>query len=291
MSEVDNTVVDTGSSQPVAETEATSEALAEDTISVSSDTPTVEIREGKTFVNGVRMFSRAEKDAVAKIASRDVEQNILNELGVDNLQSVKQVVKQLQTANIDSEGGNSLDLNALKQSVAKKEQTVAELKAELDAVKSQYVVDRHVGNLKDAMPSAWTPEQKASVVKLMQADNMFRIEGDSFHIVEGDDFLTTDEGLPNYSLAVEKMGKTLGLPFAKKGVATVDTDSTVVDQKSNSRGLNEDRIKTDPRYRDAYVAIRSKNVGLAREAITNKMIEDQMSKQLGSMAARSLGTK
>ena len=145
MSETDNTVVDTGQeSQTVTETEA----KVEDTISVSSDTPTVEIKEGKTFVNGVRMFSRAEKDAVAKIASRDVEQNILNDLGVDNLQSVKQVVKQLQTANIDSESGSSLDLNALKQSVAKKEQTVAELKAELESVKSQYVVDRHVSNLK-----------------------------------------------------------------------------------------------------------------------------------------------
>lgn len=287
MSETDNTVVDTGEqSQTVTETEG----KVEDTISVSSDTPTVEIKEGKTFVNGVRMFSRAEKDAVAKIASRDVEQNILNDLGVDNLQSVKQVVKQLQTANIDSESGSSLDLNALKQSVAKKEQTVAELKAELESVKSQYVVDRHVTNLKDAMPSAWSPEQKSSVVKLMQADNMFKIEGESFHIVDGEDFLTTDDGLPNYNVAVEKMGKTLGLPFAKKGVATVDADSTPVDNKS-TRSLNEDRVKTDPRYRDAYVAIRNKNVGLARESITNKMVEDQMSKQLGSFRARSLGTK
>lgn len=287
MSETDNTVVDTGEeSQTVTETEA----KVDDTISVSSDTPTVEIKEGKTFVNGVRMFSRAEKDAVAKIASRDVEQNILNDLGVDNLQSVKQVVKQLQTANIDSESGSSLDLNALKQSVAKKEQTVAELKAELESVKSQYVVDRHVTNLKDAMPSAWSPEQKSSVVKLMQADNMFKIEGESFHIVDGEDFLTTDEGLPNYNVAVEKMGKTLGLPFAKKGVATVDADSTPVDKKSN-RGLNEERIKSDPRYRDAYVTIRNKNVGLSREQISNKMIEDQMSQQLGSFQARSLGTK
>jgi len=144
--------------------------------------------------------------------------------------------------------------------------------------------------LKDAMPSAWSPEQKSSVVKLMQADNMFKIEGESFHIVDGEDFLTTDDGLPNYNVAVEKMGKTLGLPFAKKGVATVDADSTPVDQKSN-RSLNEERIKTDPRYRDAYITVRNKNVGLARESITNKMIEDQISKQLGSFRSRSLGTK
>jgi transposase-like protein len=289
MSEQDNTVVDTGESQTVAETETKSEAVVEDTISVSSDTPTVEIKDGKTYVNGVRMFSRAEKDAVAKIASKDAESHLLNELGVDNLQSVKQVVRQLQTANIDGEGGNSLDLNALKQSVAKKEQTVAELKAELESVKSQYVLDRHVGNLKDAMPSAWTPEQKASVVKLMQADNMFRIEGQSFHIVDGEDFLATDDGLPNYQLAVEKMGKTLGLPFAKKGVTTVDADSTPVER--STKGLDEERIKTDPRYRDAYVTIRNKNIGLSREQITDKMIQAQMDKKLGSLGARSLGTK
>lgn len=288
MSDIDNTAVDAGTSQPVAETEAQSETLVEETISVNSETPTVEIKEGKTYVNGVRMFSRAEKDAVAKIASRDVEQQLLNELGVDSLQSVKQVVKQLQTANIDSE--NSLDLNALKQSVAKKEQTVAELQAELAAVKSQYVLDRHVSNLKDAMPSAWTAEQKQSVVKLMQADNMFRIEGDSFHIVDGEDFLSTDDGLPNYSLAVEKMGKTLGLPFAKKGVTTVDADTKPVDGRTN-RGIDETRLKSDPKYRDAYVQIRTKNTGLSRESITNKMIEDQMSLHMGSYAQRGLRTR
>jgi len=288
MSQDENTVVDAGESQTVTETETTSEAVVEDTISVSSETPTVEIKDGKTYVNNVRMFSRAEKDAVAKIASREVEQNILNDLGVDNLQSVKQVVKQLQTANIDSE--NSLDLNALKSAVAKKEQTVAELKAELNAVKSQYVVDKHVGNLKDAMPSAWTADQKQSVIKLMQADNMFRIEGESFHIVDGEDFLTTDDGLPNYTVAVEKMGKTLGLPFAKKGVATVDAESKPLDGRSN-RSVDESRIKSDPRYRDAYVTLRNKNIGLSRDQMTNKMVEDQMAKTIGSLGARSLRSK
>ena len=137
------------------------------------------------------------------------------------------------------------------------------------------------------MPSAWTPEQKQSVVKLMQADNMFRIEGESFHIVDGEDFLATDDGRPNYNLAVERMGKTLGLPFAKKGVTTVDADSKPIDGRNN-KGLDESRVKTDARYRDAYVALRSKNV--ARESITNKMVEDQMSKKMGALNTRSLGT-
>lgn len=289
MSELDNeTVVDTGESQTVTETEEQSQ----DTISVSSEAekataPQVEVKDGKTYVDGQRMFTKAEKDAIAKTATREVEQRLVNELGVDSLASVKQVVKELQTANI-TEGESSLDISALKNTVAKKEQTVAELKAELDAVKSQYVLDNHVGKLKDAMPTAWSPEQKEGVIKLMTADNMFRVEGQSFHIVDGEDFITTDEGLPNYEAAVQKVGTGLGLPFAKKGVATVDAQSTPV---SNSKaGVDDARIKTDPRYRDAYVTLRSKNIGLARENMTNKMVEDQMQKQLGSMTSRGIGT-
>ena len=289
MSELDNeTVVDTGESQTVTETEEQSQ----DTISVSSEAdkataPNVEVKDGKTYVDGQRMFTKAEKDAIAKTATREVEQRLVNELGVDSLSSVKQVVKELQTANI-TEGESSLDISALKNTVAKKEQTVAELKAELDAVKSQYVLDNHVGKLKDAMPTAWSPEQKEGVIKLMTADNMFRVEGQSFHIVDGEDFITTDEGLPNYEAAVQKVGTNLGLPFAKKGVATVDAQSTPV--SNNKAGVDDARIKTDPRYRDAYVTLRSKNIGLARENMTNKMVEDQMQKQLGSMTSRGIGT-
>ena len=289
MSELDNeTVVDTGESQTVTETEEQSQ----DTISVSSEAdkataPNVEVKDGKTYVDGQRMFTKAEKDAIAKTATREVEQRLVNELGVDSLASVKQVVKELQTANI-TEGESSLDISALKNTVAKKEQTVAELKAELDAVKSQYVLDNHVGKLKDAMPTAWSPEQKEGVIKLMTADNMFRVEGQSFHIVDGEDFITTDEGLPNYEAAVQKVGTNLGLPFAKKGVATVDAQSTPV--SNNKAGVDDARIKSDPRYRDAYVTLRSKNIGLARENMTNKMVEDQMQKQLGSMTSRGIGT-
>jgi hypothetical protein len=223
------------------------------------------------------MFTKAEKDAIAKTATREVEQRLVNELGVDSLSSVKQVVKELQTANI-TEGESSLDVSALKSAVAKKEQTVAELKSELDAVKSQYVLDAHVGKLKDAMPIAWTPDQKGSVVKLMQADGMFRVEGQSFHIVDGEDFITTDEGLPNYSAAVEKIGKNLGLQFSKKGVATVDAQSTPVTGNA-TRGLDENRMKTDPRYKEAYVSLRRQNINLSRDSVTNKQVEHQMTKR------------
>lgn len=267
-----DTVVDTGESQTVPETEVSEENISVD----SSKKPTVEIREGKTYVDGQRMFTKAEKDAIAKTATREVEQRLVNELGVDSLSSVKQVVKELQTANI-TEGESSLDISALKNTVAKKEQTVAELKAELEGVKAQYVLDANVGKLKDVMPSAWTPEQKTSVIKLMNADGMFKVEGQSFHIVDGEDFITTDEGLPNYEAAVEKVGKQLGLQFAKKGVATVDAQSTPV--SNVKKGLDEARMNSEPRYREAYVALRRQNIKLSRGEVTNKMVEDMMAKR------------
>ena len=272
MSEDNTTVVDTGESQTVPETETQSE----ESISVSSNAkPEVEERDGRFFVNGQRMFTKAEKDAIAKTTTREVEQRLIAELGVDNLSSVKQVVRELQSANI-TEGESSLDITALKNTVAKKEQTVAELKAELEGVKSQYVLDAHVGKLKDAMPSAWTPEQRNSVVKLMNADGMFKVEGQSFHIVDGEDFITTDEGKPNYTAAVEKVGRDLGLQFSKKGVATVDAQSTPVSKGTGK--IDESRLKSDNQYRDAYVTLRSQNNSLSREAITNKMIEGQIAK-------------
>ena len=272
MSEDNTTVVDTGESQTVPETVTQSE----ESISVSSNAkPEVEMRDGRYFIDGQRLFTKAEKDAIAKTTTREVEQRLIAELGVDNLSSVKQVVKELQAANI-TEGESSLDITALRNTVAKKEQTVAELKAELEGVKSQYVLDAHVGKLKDAMPSAWTPEQRNSVVKLMNADNMFKVEGQSFHIANGEDFFTTDEGQPNYTAAVEKVGRDLGLQFSKKGVATVDAQTTPV--SSRSKELDQGRMKTDHQYRDAYVNLRSSNIGRGQTNITNNMVEAQMAK-------------
>ena len=271
MSEDNTTVVDTGESQTVPETATQSE----ESISVSSNAkPEVEMRDGRVFVDGQRMFTKAEKDAIAKTTTREVEQRLIAELGVDNLSSVKQVVKELQTANI-TEGESSLDVSALKSAVAKKEQTVAELKAELEGVKSQYVLDAHVGKLKDAMPSAWTPEQRNSVVKLMNADNMFKVEGQSFHIANGEDFFTTDEGQPNYTAAVEKVGRDLGLQFSKKGVATVDAQTTPVSSRSTE--VDQGRLKSDPAYRNAYVDLRSTGIGRSG-SINNKTVEAHMAK-------------
>ena len=66
MSEDNTTVVDTGESQTVPETETQSE----ESISVSSNAkPEVEERDGRFFVNGQRMFTKAEKDAIAETST------------------------------------------------------------------------------------------------------------------------------------------------------------------------------------------------------------------------------
>jgi hypothetical protein len=125
------------------------------------------------------------------------------------------------------------------------------------------------------MPGAWTPEQRNSVVKLMSADNMFKVEGQSLHIANGEDFFTTDEGQPNYTAAVEKVGRDLGLQFSKKGVATVDAQTTPVSSKSSE--VDQSRLKTDSHYRNAYVDLRSTGIGRGGP-INNKIVEAHMAK-------------
>jgi hypothetical protein len=73
------------------------------------------------------------------------------------------------------------------------------------------------------------------------------------------------------------MGKQLGLQFSKKGIATVDAQSTPV--SNSKKGLDEARMNSEPRYREAYVALRRQNINLSRDSVTNKMVEDHMTKR------------
>jgi len=98
-----DTVVQNDNNAPVTDT-ATSVDNVEQSIPTTdtkSDitTPTVEMREGKTFVNGIRMYSRDDTNKIAANAKRDVENKLLQELDVDSFDKVKSVVKQLQTAD------------------------------------------------------------------------------------------------------------------------------------------------------------------------------------------------
>ena len=123
--------------QPVkTETEAettTVEANSEDKVS-KPKTPSVEIRDGKTFVDGVRVYSRDETNVIASKARKDVEANLLNELEVESFDKVKSVVQQLKNANPDEP--QSLNVQSLRDAVAKREQTVEELRSELNKVKT-----------------------------------------------------------------------------------------------------------------------------------------------------------
>ena len=84
----DNIAPVTDSANPVdnVEQSTTTDTKSENT------TPAVEIKDGKTFVNGVRMYSRDDTNKIAANAKNEVEKNILNELNVDSIDSVKKVV-------------------------------------------------------------------------------------------------------------------------------------------------------------------------------------------------------
>ena len=234
--------------------------------------PKVEQKDGKMFVDGVRVYSRDDTNRIAANAKKDVESRILSDLDVDSIDQVKQVVTELRNVSPES---NSLDVEALRSAVQKREATVEELKAELSKVKTDYAVKEHVSSLKDNMPTSWKAEQKDAVVDLMKARNMLLVEGETFAIKNGNDYLTVDGEKPDYKTAVEVVGKSLGLPFAKKGVDTFDADRTPQDV-SKSSTVNESRLKTDREYNAAYVQVRNANKSLPRESITDGMIKKHM---------------
>lgn len=274
MSEVINDTLVAGENvQPVStdtETDTQVEVKSED---VSAKAPTVESRDGKMFVDGVRVYTRDDTNKIAANAKRDVESKLLQELEVDSFDKVKSVVKQLQTAGPEEA---SLNVNSLRDAVKKKEQTVEELRAELHSVKTDYALKEHVGSLKDNMPSAWDQTQKQAVVDLMKARDMLHYQDGTFAIKAGDEFLTTDGETPDYKSAVEVIGKQLGLQFAKKGIDTFDSDKQPSkDSGKENKAIDADRLKNDSMYRKAYVDLREKQ-RLSRGQITDSLIKKTM---------------
>lgn len=234
--------------------------------------PSVEMRDGKMFVDGVRVYTRDDTNRIAANAKREAESKLLSDLQVESFDQVRDVIGQLQSP--DAEPG-ALNVESLRDAVRKREQTVEELRAELHAVKTEMNMKEHIGKLNNAMPAQWNADQKAAVVDLMRSRNMLQLEGDTFAIRNGEDFLTTDGELPDYAGAVMLMGKTLGLPMAKQGVATFDSDPKPTESRT-IQGIDENRMKSDPKYRQAYVQIRERNKNLSRSEITDAMIKKQM---------------
>ena len=270
--------------QPVGtetEVEAVADTNSEEKVTNTESGPKVEIKDGKTFVDGNRVYSRDETNIIASRTRKEVEQSILNDLDVESFDKVKQVVSELRSTDI---ADNSLNVQSLRDAVAKREQTVEELKAELHAVKTDYALKEHIGTLKDSMPSQWNADQKTAVVDLMKARDMLQLEGETFAIKYGDDFFTTDGDTPDYKTAVEVVGKNLGLPFAKKGVESFDADKQPSKAKDSGKSI-EDLIKSDSQLRNAYVKLRGK--GVALDDITESKLKEHVAKtQLGTSSDR-----
>ena len=237
------------------------------------ETLKVEQREGKLFVDGVRVYSRDDTNRIAANAKNEAISGVLKDLEVESIDKVKQVVTQLRNTDI---ADNSLNVESLRSAVAKREQTVEELTQELTRVKTDYALKEHIGSLKDNMPTQWNVEQKSAVVDLMKARDMLHLENNTFAIKSGSDYFTTDGETPDYKTAVEVVGKQLGLPFAKQGVSTVNVDKQPHEAESSNKPVDQGMLKTDANYRKAYVSLRERNRNVARTDITDAMIRKQL---------------
>jgi len=248
-------------------------------IAVKSDkatpqTPAVELRDGKMFVDGVRVYSRDDVNRIGANAKKEVESRILGELEVDSFDQVKTVVNQLRNV---SDEEPTLNVASLRDAVKKKEQTVEELRAELQRVKTDMVLKDHLVNLNTAMPSTWTQDQRAAVVDLMKARNMLHLEGETFAIRNGDTFFTDESGeRPDYAAAVMSLGKTLGLSVAKQGVAAFDAPDRIIDDVKAVKALDSNRLQNDAAYRNAYVQVRNRDKNLAHSDVTDAMVRKQL---------------
>jgi len=263
---------------------ATEQSVASETKSDNNTTPSVEIREGKTFVNGVRVYTRDDTNRIAANAKNEVQKQMLNELNVDSIDQVKKVVSTLQ--EVDPQEGSTLNVDSLRDAVKKREATVEELKQQVTSLKTDLLLKDHMSQLQNAMPSNWSAQQKESVIKLMKADNMLAVEGDTFAIRNGNDFLTVDGEQPDYAKAVEIVGKDkLGLSFGKQGVDLQygETTDTLAGTSSNaSKGVDDNKIAIDTDYRAAFMRIRQYQPGISRSSITDAMVKKEMKKQAGN---------
>jgi len=274
--EVQNTVVQSDNTAPVTESAESADKMSIDTNSDNIATPSVEIKDGKTYVNGQRIYTRDDTNKIAANAKREAESRFLNELNVDSLESVKSVVQTLQDSTPNEEG-SSLNVDSLRDAVRKREATVEELTTQVNTLKTELLLKDHMGQLQAAMPNNWSEQQRSAVVKLMKADNMLAVEGDTFAIRNGADFLTTDGETPDYAKAVELVGNNLGLSFGKKGVDIQYGETTTDVSSSKVKPLDDNRVNTDAEYRAAYMNIRQYR-STPRSQITDSMVKKQMEK-------------
>lgn len=271
----DTSVADDNVQPVTTETDADTAGTSES--KVAPVTPTVELRDGKMFVDGVRVYTRDDTNRIASNAKKEVESRILNDLEVDSFDQVKTVVSQLRSV---SDEEPNLNVASLRDAVKKREQTVEELRAELSRVKTDMVLKDHLVNLNTAMPAQWTQDQRSAVVDLMKARDMLHLEGETFAIRNGEDYFTDASGeRPDYAAAVMHIGKTLGLPTAKQGVATFDAPDSMINDVKTVQPLDSKRLQADAAYRNAYVQVRNRDKNLAHGDVTDAMIRKQLEGQ------------
>jgi len=267
----ENNVPGTDSDNNTGTEQSVTEAKSDNT------TPSVEMRDGKTYVNGVRVYTRDDTNKIAANAKNETESRLLAELNVDSIDSVKQVVSTLQDSSSDE--GQSLNVNSLRDAVKKREATVEELRAQVTGLKTDLLLKDHMGQLNNAMPSNWNATQKEAVIKLMKADNMLAVEGDTFAIRDGNDFLTVDGERPDYEAAVKKVGTNLGLSFGKKGVDIQYQGDTSSATNSSNKAANADKILHDTEYRTAYMKLRQSNPNAGRDSFSDSDIKSMIKKK------------
>ena len=274
-----NTVEHTEQSVPVTDS-ATNVDNSLETVKQSekNTTPSVEVKDGKTYVNGNRVYTRDDVNKIGANARKEVESKLIQDLNVDSIDSVRGVVKALQDSS-PSEEGSSLNVESLRDAVKKREATVEELKQQVNTLKTDLLLKDHMGQLNSAMPSNWTAQQKSAVVKLMKADNMLAVEGDTFAIRNGNEYLTVDGETPDYASAVELVGRNLGLNFGKKGVdMPLGEIGNQHEGKQAIKPVDQKKVKNDPAYREAYLDLRlNRRGGVGTADVTDNMIRTRAS--------------
>jgi hypothetical protein len=267
----ENTEVQTEQTAPVTDTENVTLTKSETT------EPKLEHKDGKMYVDGVgRVYTRDDTSKIAANAKHEAVNGLLRELDVDSLDQVRDVISTLKSHNSE-EGDNSLDVRALKQTVAKREATLEELTAQVGSLKQELLMKDHIGNLNTAMPGSWTPDQRTAVLDLMKARDMFAVEGDQFQLRNGGEYLTVDGEKPDYASAVDVVAQTLGLNTGKRGVDVVSVDATNNGADRTVKPLDEARLKTDAEYRTAYMNLRQFS-NTPRSSVTHNMVSKQLDK-------------
>lgn len=245
-------------------------------------TPQVEVKDGKIYVDGNRVYDRNELSKIAadsaQKAKQDAIKSIYKELEVEDLGSVKDVIKQIR--NSGTEGNNTLTIEQLKDTVKVRQQTLEELTSKVSFLEKELVLKEHMGNIKAAMPTNLTQLQKETVVDIMNYKNMLQTEGNQFAIRNGENFFTTDGETPDYKSAVEFVIKNyMGLPTSKQGVEIPSMERGLRDGAGDSNKMYDPNNK-DVTLRRAYVQLMSQPANA-----TKKFTESEVRNHAKSMSS------